>query len=167
MKVRIYGSLIVALLLLGVGVVAAVAQDEGDLGIARKASARYQRFDVAIEDGYELLFECISNPTEGAMGFHYIRPDRFDGELVLTEPEAVLYELLPNGKQRLVAIEYVIPAAAWSGSEPPTFLGQTLKYKTTVGSHDVEPYWEVHVWLWKHNPSGMFADWNPEVSCPS
>jgi hypothetical protein len=25
--------------------------------------------------------------------------------------------------------------------------------------------WALHVWLWKHNPSGMFADWNPNVTC--
>ena len=30
----------------------------------------------------------------------------------------------------------------------------------------VAPYYEVHAWVWKHNPSGrLFADWNPRVSC--
>jgi hypothetical protein len=22
-----------------------------------------------------------------------------------------------------------------------------------------------HAWVWMNNPAGMFADWNPEVSC--
>ena len=65
-----------------------------------------------------------------------------------------------------MAVEFVMPAADWSEAEAPTFLGQTLKYKTTVGPHEVDPYYEVHVWVWGHNPSGMFADWNPTVACP-
>ena len=27
-------------------------------------------------------------------------------------------------------------------------------------------HYELHVWLFQHNPSGMFASWNPTVSCP-
>jgi len=23
----------------------------------------------------------------------------------------------------------------------------------------------LHAWVWKNNPSGMFEDWNPAVSC--
>jgi hypothetical protein len=137
------------------------------LAVARQATARYQRLEVAEEDGFVPLFECIAHETDGAMGFHYINPDRFDSELTLTEPEALVYEELPNGEFRLMAVEFVIPAAAWTEAEAPAFLGQTLKYKTTVGSHEVDPYYEVHVWVWGHNPSGMFADWNPAIACSS
>jgi hypothetical protein len=24
----------------------------------------------------------------------------------------------------------------------------------------------LHAWIWKFNPSGTFAMWNPRVSCP-
>ena len=27
-------------------------------------------------------------------------------------------------------------------------------------------FWLAHAWVWKNNPAGMFADWNPEVTCP-
>jgi hypothetical protein len=27
-------------------------------------------------------------------------------------------------------------------------------------------HYDLHVWLYKHNPAGMFAAWNPRVSCP-
>ncbi len=167
MKKRVYGSLLLAVLLLGVAAAVVVARDRGDLGIARDATARYQSLDVAVEDGYQQLFECISDPTEGAMGIHYIRPDLFDGDLELTKPEGLVYEPLPNGQLRLVAVEYVIPAAAGLRSWPATFLGQTLQFKTTVGTHPVDPGYGLHVWLWKRNPSGTFADWNPNVLCPS
>jgi hypothetical protein len=26
-------------------------------------------------------------------------------------------------------------------------------------------HYDLHVWLWKHNPSGLFAPFNPEASC--
>ena len=26
-------------------------------------------------------------------------------------------------------------------------------------------FYALHVWAWKHNPHGMFVDWNPKVSC--
>jgi hypothetical protein len=27
-------------------------------------------------------------------------------------------------------------------------------------------FYLMHAWIWKHNPSGMMSDWNPEVTCP-
>jgi hypothetical protein len=28
-------------------------------------------------------------------------------------------------------------------------------------------FYALHAWVWKHNPSGTFAQWNPQVHCPS
>jgi hypothetical protein len=34
--------------------------------------------------------------------------------------------------------------------------------------HPVLPLWVLHTWLWKDNPAGVFADWNPAVRpCPA
>jgi hypothetical protein len=101
------------------------------------------------------------------MGVHYVKFDRFDDQLNLLEPEALVYDFEPNGKAKLVAVEYIIPGAAWSGPQAPEFLGQVLKDKDTVGPHPVDLYYEVHVWAWRQNPSGLFADWNPKVTCSS
>jgi hypothetical protein len=131
------------------------------LAMIRRASARYHRLEVAEADGFVPLFGCIDSPGQGAMGWHYVNPERMDGNLVLEEPD---------GRARLLGVEYVVPAAAWEESDPPEFLGQTLLYKTTVGSHGpedgVDPYYEVHAWVWYRNPTGVFADWNPAVICP-
>jgi hypothetical protein len=27
------------------------------------------------------------------------------------------------------------------------------------------PTYELHVWVWKHNPNGMYATTNPTMSC--
>lgn len=141
------------------------ANEGHDLATVRSATAKYHRFELAMEEGWVDPFGCIESAGQGAMGFHYLKLDRFDDQLDLSEPEVLIYEKGPQGQMKLVAVEFIIPAAEWSDNEPPTFLGQTLQYKTTVGPYDVDPYYELHVWVWRHNPSGMFADWNPEVSC--
>jgi hypothetical protein len=174
MKTRfVVPILLVLLLAVSASVVFAATSD---LATVRQATAKYHRLKVAEADGFVPLFDCIvdpAQPSKGAMGVHYIKPDRFDSELDLREPEVLVYEPLANGGMRLVATEYIIPAAAWPpvGAPPPVFLGQALKYKTTMGKYGkddgIEPYYELHIWAWKHNPNGMFADWNPRVTCPA
>lgn len=133
---------------------------------ARAAAARYASLDVALADGFQLLFDCTDHGHEGAMGVHYIHPKRAgDAKLVLAEPDALMYEPQPDGSNQLVAVEYLVFEADWKGETPPTFLGQTLRRKTTVGAHPVDPFCEIHVWHWRHNPNGLFAAWNPYVSC--
>jgi hypothetical protein len=167
MNKRFYLSVLIVLVLSAAAGVTVWALSGRNLATAREATARYQRMDLTLADGFTPLFECISDPAAGGMGFHYIQADRFDATLELTEPEALVYAPKANGGQELVAIEYIVPGAAWSASEPPSFLGQTLEYKTTVGPHDVDPYYALHVWVWDQNANGLFADWNPGVTCPA
>ena len=28
-------------------------------------------------------------------------------------------------------------------------------------------HYDLHVWLYRQNPAGIFARWNPRVSCPT
>ena len=138
------------------------AEHQG-LAAARAATARFHRFDAAHAAGYDFLFMnmCMvdgSSADLGGMGYHYVNTGLLDASLDVTRPEAVLYEPGANGQLRLVALEYVIPAAAWTSPQPPELLGRQL----TLNAFDL---WALHVWLWKRNPSGLYADWNPEVSC--
>jgi hypothetical protein len=52
-----------------------------------------------------------------------------------------------------------VPFGAWAGSEPPELFGQHFHRNEAFG------IWALHVWVWRNNPSGLFADWNPRVSC--
>ena len=27
-------------------------------------------------------------------------------------------------------------------------------------------HYDLHVWLYRHNPAGQFAMWNPQIRCP-
>ena len=72
----------------------------------------------------------------------------------------MLYEPEQNGRLRLVAVEYIIPYTAHSRSAaPPVLFGQEFK------QNDTFQLWGLHAWVWKENPSGMFASWNPNVTC--
>ncbi|MEP7331826.1 MAG: hypothetical protein ABI692_07025 [Terracoccus sp.] len=146
------------------------------LAQVRKATAKFHRVDAAIAAGYELgwvngsgvriLTGCVSDPTAGAMGYHYFNAKLMADNAVNTrEPEALVYAPTRSGGLRLVAVEWVVRSAQSNPpgvSEPPTVLGMKM--------HILVPppgpaFYLLHAWLWKHNPSGMFADWNPKVSC--
>lgn len=147
-----------------------------DLAEVRRATARFHRVEAALEAGYELgwvngsgdriITGCIAHPTAGAMGYHYFHPDLMaDHEVNPQEPEALVYAPGPNGQLQLAAVEWVAlgPDSNPPGvEEPPSVLGMEM--------HILVPppgpaFYLLHAWVWKNNPSGMFEDWNPNVSC--
>lgn len=151
-----------------------------DLAGARRATATYHRLDVALTDGFGLtpadapagapLHECISNDQgPGAMGLHYINGAfASDAVLDVTKPAALVYEPTKNGRTRLVGAEYVVFASAWEAAHPgewPTLFGRDLTYVPDGNRYELPAFYQVHAWLWKRNPHGMFADHNPRVSC--
>lgn len=141
---------------------------ERDLATIRQATAKYHDLNVALENGYEILFDCTVNPNDPsvAMGQHYINGAlASDDVLELDKPEVLMYEPQADGSMKLVAVEYVVFEDAWTGNETPQFLGQAMARKTAVGVHPVPAFYEVHAWVWAHNPNGDLADWNPNVTC--
>lgn len=133
----------------------------------RSETAQFHRFEEARDAGHDILVthpvtgaECLEHETLGGMGYHYLDLELFDGEVSVTSPEVVIYEPRPNGELRMVGFEYIIPFTILSEeSDPPVLFGQEFKQNHTFG------LWALHVWAWKNNPGGMFADWNPKVSC--
>lgn len=133
----------------------------------RKETTRYKDVKAAEAAGYGLFHGCVSGPQEGAMGIHYVNGDLVgDGLVNAAQPEALMYELR-NGRLQIVGVEYVVLAEAWEAEhdEPPMLLGQVFNYVSAPNRYRIPAFYELHVWAWKHNPSGMFADWNPWVSC--
>lgn len=140
---------------------AAAADLNRDLAALRRATAHLHRFENAAPAGWDLqVTECKEHPPEGGMGLHFGNlPYYLDGAANVVEPEILLYEPGPSGKLRLVAVEYAVPYFAWQSNEAPRLFGREMK------AVDEQEEWQLHVWAWKHNPSGMFEDWNPTVSC--
>lgn len=133
----------------------------------RQSTAVFSNVNEAHSAGYGLFHGCVSGPQEGAMGVHLVNGNLVgDGTLDATRPEALLYEE-KNGQMRLVAVEYVVIAEAWHAANeaPPVLMGQLFNYVGAPNRYGIPPFYELHVWAWKHNQNGVFADWNPAVSC--
>jgi hypothetical protein len=132
-------------------------EQQRDLNALRRATQSYSSFSAAQAAGYsEKLTECMADAT-GGMGYHYGKVANIDGNASLLEPEILMYEPQPDGSLRFVGIEFVVPLSA--SATPPSLFG--LQFHR----NEAFQLWVLHVWLYKDNPSGMFSDWNPTVSC--
>lgn len=130
------------------------------LAALKSSTARYHDFSVAQADGYTVrVTGCMEDATRGGMGYHYAKGELIDGQVIEARPEVLLYEPRGKGKPTLVGVEFIIPFTAWTSAEPPTLYGQSFARNETF------QVWALHVWVWRHNPSGVFADWNPAVNC--
>jgi hypothetical protein len=138
--------------------------------LVREATAQFRDPGAAEAAGYHLLFGCVTGPDIGAMGLHYVNMSLVgDGELDATQPEIVIYEPLPNGRLRLVGADFLVLAADWHAkhAETPQLNGQLLHLFESPNRFGLPPFYTLHVWAWKDNPTGMFVNWHAKVSCDS
>jgi hypothetical protein len=131
-----------------------------EIQAVRQVTARYHSVTQATKDGYVDTEECVAAPGIGAMGVHWLNESLVDPVFDPLQPETVLYEPDANGKLKLVAVEYIVIDV---GQERPSFAGHPFDIGGTPVPVD---HWSLHVWLYKDNPSGTFAAFNPTVSCP-
>ncbi|MDP9421528.1 MAG: hypothetical protein M3Q19_01625 [Pseudomonadota bacterium] len=168
---------------------------EPDLAAVRNATQRFRDVKVALTEGYmpapgnmcEAASMMGRSSDLGAMGVHYFRPDllgittppnpRVDGtgtHTDFTKPAILIYEPQADGSLELVAVENLVFIKAWEAAgnnAPPSFMGKTFDRMAddpatpADEAHMFEPHYDLHVWLYRDNPNGMFAQFNPNVSC--
>jgi len=174
----------IATILLLTAPAGAAAQDNGpveltpELKAVRTALDQYQDPIRAIHDGYLSTVGCIDFPeggsegemayVAGGMGVHFLNLSLIGPQLDPKKPQVLIYE--PDGdKLRLIAAEWFLPADA-AGAEPPSIFGRRLQ-GPMEGHKPIMPeglhHYDLHVWLWKSNPAGVFSPTNPAVSCPA
>jgi hypothetical protein len=105
------------------------------------------------------------------MGIHYVNAELMKpGPLVPAKPPILLYAPVAGGGVELIGAEYFKPDAdqdvATDGDRPSVF-GRAFDGPMQGHAPGMPIHYDLHVWLWKHNPSGPFAPWNPDVKCPS
>ena len=161
-KLAPIATIVVAVAMLAGSAPAAPTPLGAQLAKVRAATAKYHSVKNAVADGYVQASPCVSLPGTGAMGIHYRKNALVDGTFNPLTPEVLVYEPMRNGRLRLVAVEYF--AWATDVSTAPTLFGKTFVGPET---HGLAAHYELHAWLWKHNPTGMFQQWNPRVVCPS
>ena len=138
---------------------------EAQLALVRAATARYHRAGTAIADGYHPSELCAASP-DGAMGMHYVNPARL-GSLDPERPAVLLYAAGPS-RPRLVGVEYFQADAdqdLTTDGDRPSMFGQAFDGPMPGHEPGMPVHYDLHVWLWAHNPAGTFAPWNPALSC--
>ena len=132
-----------------------------DVETLRAATDRYHDLAAAEAAGYPTRMpKCVADSTMGGMGHHLIDRALFDDKLEIERPEMLIYAPDGEGKVELVAVEYVVPYRVLPATEKaPRLFGQELK------RYDQFNYWSLHVWAWRKNAAGLFADWNPAIKC--
>ena len=166
---------------------------EPTLAEVKAGAERYRDVRNAIADGYTTDNKCVTAQmlgfpaVNGEMGLHYVRRDllglparpglgRVSGTGTYTDfnkPAMLVYEPQADGSLELVAVENLVFAAEWhkTQQDPPSFRGVNyLLLKDDPATkldeaHNFEPHYELHLWVFRNNPKGMFAPFNPTVTC--
>jgi hypothetical protein len=162
-----------------VGMVGGSAQAEdykAELDALKESLMKYQDVYAAVREGYFSTVGCVHytgeqmeghlNYAKGAMGIHFINTSLVGPTVDPKKPPILIYE--PVGKElKLVALEWFVPLAANPTARPVLF-GQEFQ-GPMEGHEPVLPkaftHYDLHVWLFKDNPLGMFATTNPDVNC--
>lgn len=151
---------------------AAQSEQKRDAGalikIVRESTERFKDVRVAENEGYALMFGCVTGPDAGAMGLHYVNGEILShNELDPTKPQIVIYEPQPDGSLRLVGADFLVFANAWDKKKvgPPELMGQLFHYFEAPNRFGLPAFYTLHVWAWKNNPNGAFVNWHPNVSC--
>jgi len=133
-----------------------------DVDRMRAATRQFQSLDSAVAAGYvrEVKACVVHAGHPGAMGFHHRNTALLDAKADVEHPELLLYERMPNGQYQLNGVEYIVPYRFYSrDAVAPVLFEQKLKQE------DNNKYWYLHVWAWRDNPNGLFADFHPDVQC--
>jgi hypothetical protein len=133
-----------------------------ELAQLRRATAAFHNLAKAKAAGWDTdLTGCMDSPA-GGMGHHYANIALLmdGGALDINAPEALVFHPQEDGSKRLVAVEYIVLEEHLSrDATPPVLFGQSFVF------NEHAELWALHAWVWHTNPEGMFAPWNPRLSC--
>jgi hypothetical protein len=138
------------------------------LKVVKRATAKYRDVRVAVRDGYMPTDDCYGVRGRGVMGFHYVNLELvFNTVDSLRRPDILIYLPAKGGERRLAAVEWYHLDADQDLStddDRPHFLGRPLD-GPMIHDPGTPVHFDLHVWLFKHNPRGVFAPFNPAARC--
>ena len=152
------------------GITTAGASPSAELQALKAATARYHSFRQAEKAGYVIGAgePCVASPL-GTMGIHAVNPALMaDPAIDPLQPEILVYVPDGHGNLKLVALEFFKADAdqnlTTSGDRPSLF-GQAFDGPMPGHNPTMPIHYDLHVWLWADNPSGLFAQFNPTLTC--
>lgn len=164
-----------ALTLVAIGAVVGTAQAatagggaRGDSVVTvRQVTAKYHDPAAALADGYLPTDICVSSPA-GAMGYHYVNPTLLQQPIDINRPAILVYQPDGDGGRRLVAAEYFKADAdqdLTTDGDRPTLLNTPFDGPMLGHEPGMPIHYDLHVWIWQHNPVGMLDQFNPSGTC--
>lgn len=158
------------------------------LAVVRGATAAFHDVDKAIAAGYvSPVGGHCDEIGAGAMGVHSQNPRLIQNPALIPEqPEILMYLPTGDGNYRLIGVEYFQAVllrntltgqvAPWFAPTPwpaeyvvvnstPSLFGESFQGPMPGHIPGMPWHYDLHVWLWTPNPSGMFAQWNPSIRC--
>ena len=169
----------VAVALAGLSITAPISASaeepsKAELDAIREALVKYKDPYVAVRDLYLSTVGCVHYDgmkmpghmeyPKGGMGIHFVNLT-VQGPLDPKKPNVLIYEPV-DGKLELVAAEWLVPVSV--AKERPVLLGQPFQ-GPMEGHEPLIPqefvHYDLHAWLFKDNPNGMFSPTNPDVTC--
>ena len=136
------------------------------LSVVRQVTAQYHDVQVALADGYVPVSPCVAG-DDGVMGIHYANPSLLGQPVDVRHPAMLLYVPGPDGLQ-LAGVEYFQADADQdlaTDGDRPSVLGQPFDGPMPGHGPGMPVHYDLHVWVWKHNPAGTFAEYNPALGC--
>jgi hypothetical protein len=135
----------------------------------RAAVARYHSLEQAEQAGYSAAGEpCVVLPG-GTMGIHAVNHALLaDGVIDPLRPDILLYAPKAGGRVELVAVEYFKADADQNlatDGDRPTLFGQAFDGPMPGHNPTMPIHYDLHVWVAEFNPSGVFSQTNPSLSC--
>lgn len=146
------------------------------LAKVKTALDKYQDVNVAKADGYAAASPCVMSPSDpnqssygGVMGVHFVNQGLLKpGPLNPLKPPILVYQPQANGGFQLVAAEYFKPDAdqnVKTDGDRPALFGRAFDGPMQGHSPGMPIHFDLHVWLWQHNPTGVFSPFNPDGHC--
>lgn len=133
------------------------------LAALRRATDRFHSLDSAVAAGYPRdVAQCLVHEHHGAMGYHHLNRANLVRDIEISKPQILLYERMPDSTYRLNGVEFILPYRLWPrDSVVPLLMGRPMHQEDNL------KFWYLHVWAWRDNPDGVFANFHPGVTCPA
>jgi hypothetical protein len=139
--------------------------------VIREATSAFRDVDAALAAGYLPTDACVALPGVGGMGYHYVNPALAgDAKVDPTMPEILVYFRDDRGKLRLGSVEYFVADADQNlatDGDRPTLMGHAFEGPMPGHEPGMPVHYDLHAWVYKHNPAGDLATWNPNITCPA
>jgi hypothetical protein len=149
-----------------------------DMEAVRAGLAKYQDYYQSEADFYMAIGCIFYGDIDGHEGQMFGEipgqmtmwsyPNMMDDKLDPEKPEALIYGQDSNGEYQLAAAVWMHTAGP--NTERPTLFGR--EFEGPVKAEKATPLqqvkfvmYDLHAWLWKENPDGVFTRTNPTLPC--